>query len=85
MSSRHLAYVGEPVTLQGLVLDPPRSLAAQSVSPHLQLHGVVNADGFGAGWYAFGLINSTPHSTFLDEPAMATLLEEMAAGALGLA
>ena len=34
---------------------------------------------------AFGLINSTPHSTFLDEPAMATLLEEMAAGALGLA
>jgi AcrR family transcriptional regulator len=34
---------------------------------------------------AFGLINSTPHSTFLDEPAMATLLEEMTAGALGLA
>ena len=34
---------------------------------------------------AFGLINSTPHSTFLEEPAMATLLEEMAAGALGLA
>jgi len=34
---------------------------------------------------AFGLINSTPHSTFLDEPAMATLLEEMATGALGLA
>ena len=33
----------------------------------------------------FGLINSTPHSTFLDEPAMAALLEEMAAGALGLA
>ena len=54
MSSRHLAYVGEPVTLQALVLDPPRSLAAQSVSPHLQLHGVVNADGFGVGWYALG-------------------------------
>ncbi len=34
---------------------------------------------------AFGLINSTPHSTFLDEPAMSSLLEEMAAGALGLA
>ncbi|MDX6326761.1 MAG: gamma-glutamyl hercynylcysteine S-oxide hydrolase [Nocardioidaceae bacterium] len=54
MSSRHLAYVGEPVTLQALLLDPARSLAAQSVSPHLQLHGVVNADGFGVGWYALG-------------------------------
>jgi len=32
----------------------------------------------------FGLINSTPHSTFLDEPSMSALLEEMAAGALGL-
>jgi len=32
----------------------------------------------------FGLINSTPHSTFLEEPDMAALLEEMAAAALGL-
>ena len=54
MSSRHLAYVGEPRTLQSLLLDPSHSLAAQSATPHLQLHGVVNADGFGAGWYAFG-------------------------------
>jgi glutamine amidotransferase len=54
VGSRHLAYVGEPVTLQSVVLDPPRSLAAQSWSPRTQLHGVVNADGFGAGWYALG-------------------------------
>jgi gamma-glutamyl hercynylcysteine S-oxide hydrolase len=54
MGSRHLAYVGEPVTLQALLLDPPRSIGAQSWSPRTQLHGVVNADGFGAGWYAFG-------------------------------
>lgn len=54
MSSRHLAYVGEPVLLQSLLLDPPQSLAAQSWSPRTQLHGVVNADGFGAGWYALG-------------------------------
>jgi len=54
VGSRHLAYVGEPITLQALLLDPPRSLAAQSVGPHPQLHGVVNADGFGAGWYALG-------------------------------
>ena len=49
-----MAYVGEPVTLQSLLLDPPRSLSAQAWSPRTQLHGVVNADGFGAGWYAFG-------------------------------
>ena len=54
MSSRHLAYVGEPVLLQSLLLDPPQSLATQSWSPRTQLHGVVNADGFGAGWYALG-------------------------------
>lgn len=34
---------------------------------------------------AFGLLNSTPHSTFLSEPEMAELLESMAASALGLA
>jgi gamma-glutamyl hercynylcysteine S-oxide hydrolase len=50
MGSRHLAYVGEPRTLQSLLLDPSHSLAAQSWSPRTQLHGVLNADGFGAGW-----------------------------------
>ncbi len=54
MGSRHLAYVGEPVTLQALLLDPPRSLGTQSSSERTQLHGIVNADGFGAGWYALG-------------------------------
>jgi AcrR family transcriptional regulator len=34
---------------------------------------------------AFGLLNSTPHSAVLPEPEMVRLLEEMAAGALGLA
>lgn len=54
MSARHLAYVGEPVTLQALLLDPERSLVHQPWSASTQLHGVVNADGFGAGWYALG-------------------------------
>ncbi len=54
MSSRHLAYVGEPVLLQSLLLDPPQSLGTQPWSPRTQLHGVVNVDGFGAGWYALG-------------------------------
>jgi glutamine amidotransferase len=51
---RHLAYVGQPRTLQELILDPPHSLARQAYAPRLQNHGVVNADGFGAGWYVPG-------------------------------
>jgi glutamine amidotransferase len=49
---RFLAYLGPPVTLQALLLDPPHSLLRQSWAPRRQRNGVVNADGFGAGWYA---------------------------------
>lgn len=48
---RHLAWLGEPVTLASLVLDRTHSLRHQSYAPRHQQHGVVNADGFGAGWY----------------------------------
>ncbi len=51
---RHLAWVGEPVTLASLVLDPPNSLRHQAFAPRHQTHGVVNADGFGAGWFVAG-------------------------------
>jgi len=48
---RHLAWVGEPVTLASLILEAPHSLLHQSFAPRHQTHGVVNADGFGVGWY----------------------------------
>ncbi|GAA1545113.1 ergothioneine biosynthesis protein EgtC [Kribbella lupini] len=49
---RHLAYLGPPVTLASLVLDPPHSLYKQSWSPSdMRGGGTVNADGFGLGWY----------------------------------
>jgi gamma-glutamyl hercynylcysteine S-oxide hydrolase len=51
---RHLAYLGDPVSLQDLIISPPHSLYKQSYEPRLQTHGVVNADGFGAGWYVPG-------------------------------
>ncbi len=51
---RHLAYVGQPVSLQSLIVDPPHGLYAQAWAPRRQRHGVVNADGFGVGWYADG-------------------------------
>jgi glutamine amidotransferase len=51
---RHLAYLGEPVPIRRLVVDPPFGLYRQSWAPRLQRHGTVNADGFGVGWYADG-------------------------------
>ena len=51
---RHLAYLGRSRTLEELVSAPPHSLFRQSWAPRRQRHGVVNADGFGAGWYVAG-------------------------------
>jgi dimethylhistidine N-methyltransferase/ergothioneine biosynthesis protein EgtC len=51
---RHLAYVGDPVTISSIVLDPPHSLAQQAWAPRRQQHGTMNVDGFGIGWYADG-------------------------------
>lgn len=50
---RMIAYLGESeATLSSLVLEPDHSLLEQSYAPREMLSGVVNADGFGAGWYA---------------------------------
>jgi glutamine amidotransferase len=51
---RHLAYLGDETTLRSLLMDPPYSLQAQAWAPRRQRHGVINADGFGVGWYADG-------------------------------
>ena len=50
---RHVGYLGLPVTLAELVLDPPHSLAVQSYAPRdMRGGGCVNVDGFGVGWFA---------------------------------
>ncbi|TCN38461.1 glutamine amidotransferase [Kribbella orskensis] len=52
---RHLAYLGPPVSLASLVLEPPHSLYRQSWAPSdMRGGGSVNADGFGLGWYVDG-------------------------------
>lgn len=49
---RHLAYLGPPVPLAELILDPPHSLYRQSWAPtDMRAGGSINADGFGLGWY----------------------------------
>lgn len=48
---RQMAYVGPALTLESLVLAPEHSLLHQSYKPKFQRHGLVNADGFGCGWF----------------------------------
>ncbi len=48
---RHLGWLGAPVSVGSLVLDPPSGLSVQSYAPRRQKHGVVNADGWGVGFF----------------------------------
>jgi glutamine amidotransferase len=51
---RHFGWLGEPHTLAALVLEPPHGLLTQSYRPRRQQHGLLNADGWGVGFYAPG-------------------------------
>ncbi|QHG15377.1 ergothioneine biosynthesis protein EgtC [Nostoc sp. ATCC 53789] len=48
---RLLAYLGSPVSLEHLLYKPEHSLIVQGYKPREMTSGVVNADGFGVGWY----------------------------------
>jgi glutamine amidotransferase len=49
---RHLVYLGPPVRLSALLLDPPHGLLHQSWAPRdMRGGGTINADGFGVGWH----------------------------------
>ncbi|OBH88239.1 ergothioneine biosynthesis protein EgtC [Mycobacterium sp. E2733] len=48
---RHLGWLGADVTISSLVLDPPRGLRVQSYAPRRQKHGLLNADGWGVGFF----------------------------------
>lgn len=48
---RHLAWLGAPRSLAALMLDPASGLLVQSYAPRRQKHGLINADGWGAGLF----------------------------------
>jgi glutamine amidotransferase len=48
---RHLGWLGDPVSIASLVLDPPCGLRVQSYAPRRQKHGLLNADGWGVGFF----------------------------------
>ncbi|WP_026148103.1 ergothioneine biosynthesis protein EgtC [Thioalkalivibrio sp. HL-Eb18] len=49
---RHLAYLGPPLTLRRVLLDPPHNLIEQAIAPQELVYARVNADGFGFGWFS---------------------------------
>jgi glutamine amidotransferase len=49
---RHLAWLGAPRSLGELLLGPPHGLLVQSYRPRRQRNGIMNADGWGVGFYA---------------------------------
>ncbi|OBB64570.1 MULTISPECIES: ergothioneine biosynthesis protein EgtC [unclassified Mycobacterium] len=48
---RHLGWLGADVTVSSLVLDPLYGLRVQSYAPRRQKHGLLNADGWGVGFF----------------------------------
>lgn len=48
---RLLGYLGQPVSLATYLIHPKHSLVAQSYQPQEMTAGLINADGFGLGWY----------------------------------
>ncbi|MBD1920286.1 ergothioneine biosynthesis protein EgtC [Microcoleus sp. FACHB-831] len=48
---RLLGYLGKPLSLDRLLFKPEHSLIVQSYEPREMTSGVVNADGYGIGWY----------------------------------
>lgn len=51
---RHLGYLGAPVTLHSLIYDGEHSLERQTYAPRMTQGNLLNADGFGVGWYQDG-------------------------------
>ncbi|WP_067826659.1 ergothioneine biosynthesis protein EgtC [Actinomadura kijaniata] len=51
---RHLGYLGRARTLESLIFDGSHSLERQSYAPRMTQGNLLNADGFGVGWYHRG-------------------------------
>ena len=51
---RHLGYLGPERTLHSLIYEGEHSLEHQAYAPRLTQGNLLNADGFGAGWYQDG-------------------------------
>lgn len=65
---RHLGWLGASRSVASLVLDPPQSLLVQSYAPRRQKHGLMNADGWGVGFFSPDLPMERPARWRSDKP-----------------
>lgn len=78
---RLLAYLGTPISLYPLLYEPTHSLVVQSYQPREMISGVVNADGFGVGWYgnknqeAFSYRHTIPIWNDVNLPGLSRYIE----------
>jgi glutamine amidotransferase len=83
---RHLAYLGPPLDLAALLLDPPHSLLRQTYAPvDMRGGGTVNVDGFGAGWYPNGATTPIRYRRAVpmwSDPSFTTLAREVRTSAV---
>ena len=80
---RHLAYLGPPVSIASLVLEPAFGLHRQAWAPRRVLGtATVNADGFGVGWYSTDVVGryrrAVPMWTDTSFPSLAASLRSSA-------
>ncbi|MGV0871817.1 ergothioneine biosynthesis protein EgtC [Mycolicibacterium sp. XJ879] len=57
---RHLGWLGDPASVASLVSEPANGLVVQSYAPRRQKHGLMNADGWGVGFFSSDVPDGTP-------------------------
>jgi ergothioneine biosynthesis protein EgtC len=80
---RLAGYVGQPILLEKLITQPAHSLLVQSYQPQEMTAGLMNADGFGIGWYretqAFTYRNILP---IWNDPNLESLSKYVCSGSI---
>lgn len=79
---RHLGWLGAPVPVSALVLDPPHGLLVQSYAPRLQKHGTMNADGWGVGFFDHGVRRWRSEKPLWGDTSLASLAPVLRGGCI---
>lgn len=79
---RHLGWLGAPVPVSALVLDPPHGLLVQSYAPRLQKHGTMNADGWGVGFFDHGVRRWRSEKPLWGDNSLASLAPVLRGGCI---
>jgi glutamine amidotransferase len=79
-----MVYLGPPVRLATLLIDPPHGLLHQSWAPRdMRGGGTINADGFGVGWFTdAGPVRYRRGGPMWSDPGLVELARVTSAGAV---